>query len=84
MVAEGAGECLVGAIFRIQRDVQDVGRTGRQCACRLAETAGTHIAHDGKAGRRRERPHQMEAGDTGNIGDVVKCQRTGKMAFDKP
>ena len=45
MVAERAGERFVRAVIRIQRDLENIGRTGRERARRLAEPAGTHIAH---------------------------------------
>ena len=84
MVAERAGEGFVGAVVRIQREAENVGRTGGQFARRLAEPAGTHIAHDRKSRGRRERPHHVEARDAADRGDLIERQRPGEMAFDVP
>ena len=84
MVAERAGESFVRAVVRIQREAENVGRACGERLRRLAEPAGTHIAHHRKPGRRGKRPHQMEARDAGNAGDVIERQRLGEMAFDVP
>ena len=84
MVAERAGESFVRAVVRIQREAEDIGGACRERLCGLAEPAGTHIAHHRKPGSGGKRPHQMEARDTGNAGDVIERQRRGEMAFDIP
>ena len=84
MVAERAGERFVRAVVRIQREAENIGRAGRERLRGLAEPAGTHIAHHRKPGGRGKRPHQMEARDAGNAGDVIERQRLGEMAFDVP
>ena len=40
MVAKRAGECFVGAIVRIQRQREDIGRTSGQRTGRFAQAAG--------------------------------------------
>ena len=84
MVAERAGESFVRAVVRIQREAEDIGGACRERLRGLAEPAGTHIAHHRKPGGRGKRPHQMEARDAGNAGDVIERQRLGEMAFDVP
>ena len=84
VLAERAGERFVRAVFRIQRDMQDVGRAGCQRPRRLGEATGTHITHDRQTGSGRKRPHQVEARDAGNAGDLVERQIAGEMAFDIP
>jgi hypothetical protein len=84
MIAERAGERFVRAVVRIQRQAEDIGRARRERLRGPGQAAGTHIAHHRKAGGRGERPHQMEARDPGNAGDVIERQRRGEMAFDVP
>ena len=84
MVAERAGECFVRAVIRLQRQGEDIRRAVCQRPRRLGETPCAHIAHDGKSRRGGERPHHVEARDSGNARDLVERQRIGQMAFDKP
>ena len=70
MVAERAGEGFVGAVVRIQRQAENIGRAGGKRARRLAQTASPHIAHHRKPGRGTERPHQMKARDAADAGDL--------------
>ncbi|MFK4710172.1 hypothetical protein ABIF56_000874 [Bradyrhizobium elkanii] len=84
MVAKRAGECFVGAVIRIQREAENIGRTGRELARGFAEPARPHITHHREPGRLRERPHQMEARDARNGGNLVERQRRAEMAFDVP
>ena len=84
MVAERAGECFVRAVIRIQRDAEDIGSAICERARGLAETAGTHIAHDRQPRRGGKRPHHVETRDSADGRDLIESQRIGKMAFDKP
>src|SRR5690242_6310476 len=84
MVAECAGECLVRTVVRIQRQLQDIGRTVGERACCLAEAPGTHITHYGQPGRSGERAHHMETRDSSDAGDLVKTKLAGKVALNKP
>ena len=83
-VAEGAGECLVGAIPGLERDGQDVRCAVGQSACRLAEAAGSQIAEHGMAGYLREQPAEVEARQSAHLGDLAEGQRVGRMAFYVP
>jgi hypothetical protein len=84
MVAERAGESFVRAVVRIQREAEDIGGARRERLRGLAEPSGTHIAHNRNAGGGGKRPHQMEARDAGNAGDVIERQWFGEMTFDIP
>ena len=84
MVAERAGECFVRAVIRIQCQRENIRCAARERAGRLGQAPGARVAHDRKSRRRAERPHQMEARDAGDAGDVVQRQRIGEMTFDKP
>src|SRR5436853_3177652 len=84
MVAERAGECFVRAVIRIQCQRENIRCAARERACRLGQAPRAHITHHRKSGRSAKRPHQMEARDTGDAGDLVERQRTGEMTFDKP
>src|SRR4051812_4965743 len=84
MIAERAGESFVRTVVRIQRKAENIGSACRERLRRLAEPSGTHIAHHRKPGGGGKRPHQMEARDAGNAGDVIERQRRGEMAFDVP
>src|SRR5258708_1410239 len=84
MVAERTGECFVRAVVRVQRHVKDIRRAPRERTRRLAETPGTHIAHDRQSRRSGERPHHMKARDSTDACDLFEAQRIGKMAYDIP
>src|SRR5436190_2829685 len=84
MFAERAGECLVRAVVRVQRQLQDIGRTVDKRARRLAEAAGKHIAHHRQPGRGGERPDHVEARDSSDPSDLVEAQVASEMALNKP
>ena len=72
LVAERPGECFVGAIARLQRDRQDVGRAVGKGARRFAQPPAAQIAHDGTVQHLAEGARHVEPRDAAGCGDVVE------------
>jgi hypothetical protein len=84
LVAERPRECLVGAVTRVERDRQDVGRAVAQRLGGLARPAAAHVAHHRAAGRLAERARHVVARHARGRGDLAERDVVGEMTFDVP
>lgn len=84
MLLECPGEGLLRTVADVECDHQDVGGTVGQRPGGLGQAAGPDVAHDGMAGRRAKGPHDVKAGDAGDLGNFAEGHLRREVAFDEP
>ena len=84
LLAKRPRECFVGAVPRLERDRQDVGRAVGELPRGFGQPPCADIAHDGLVQRIAEGPRHVEPRYAGSRGDIVEGYVLAEVAFDIP